>query len=542
MSIARRRLDQLLVRGRSLSAHFSDVINVKDAPYGAVGDGVTDDTAAFQGAHDALPSVGGVIFVPGSANVYKTMAALSFTKPVILRGSGRTASIISLGTTGASLNGITTTKSITLEDITLQVSTPPITDLAMKGINLNNPATSGHKVSVLRAAITGFNFGIFVDGRSATLDHFDVDRVSIENSDITISSAAGAVGEPVFVGGTAQLLVQNCTLNNQSLGDHNVYAILVKRILIKENRLLNAFNDGTKLVSQGAGLTGTLDGWTVEDNLIQNAGRAMVVQPTGALVLPNVSIRGNTFETITSTTAGDEAAAYIGPANTATIRTLDVSGNTFRSVQLGGVKVSCAAGAEVTNATFKGNVFSAFGQAAAASYNAIGIGSLGTVRMVTVAGLLADGNSLGRSGYDLTSAQTYSVTGAKEINCTNPIGAQAKTTGTMTLGAGFSATRVAPTYGASVAIDGSLGNTFAVTATNGTAFTVANPTNASTGQTITIQIRNTSGGVLGAVTWDTLYKLAAWTSPATGNSRAVTFLYDGTNWVEVGRVAADVPN
>ena len=99
-----------------------------------------------------------------------------------------------------------------------------------------------------------------------------------------------------------------------------------------------------------------------------------------------------------------------------------------------------------------------------------------------------------------------------------------------------------PTYGTSVAIDRSLGSTFRITATNNTAFTVANPTNAITGLPLMVVIRNTSGGALGTVTWDTLYKLSTWTSPATANSRSITFVYDGTNWVEVNRAASDVPN
>jgi len=99
----------------------------------------------------------------------------------------------------------------------------------------------------------------------------------------------------------------------------------------------------------------------------------------------------------------------------------------------------------------------------------------------------------------------------------------------------------APTYGASVAIDASLGQYAVITATNNTAFTIQNPTSPSTGQILMIQVKNTSGGSLGAITWDTLYKMASFTKPSNGTRRTVTFLYDGTNWVEVN-CSPEVPN
>jgi hypothetical protein len=44
------------------------------------------------------------------------------------------------------------------------------------------------------------------------------------------------------------------------------------------------------------------------------------------------------------------------------------------------------------------------------------------------------------------------------------------------------------------------------------------------------------------VTGDTLYKLADWISPAKAFSRSIDFRFNGTNWVEVARTPADVPN
>jgi hypothetical protein len=52
---------------RYLADRFSDVVNVKD--FGAVGDGTTDDTVAFQAAINSIAS-SGVIFVPKSSSSY----------------------------------------------------------------------------------------------------------------------------------------------------------------------------------------------------------------------------------------------------------------------------------------------------------------------------------------------------------------------------------------------------------------------------------------------------------------------------------------
>lgn len=98
------------------------------------------------------------------------------------------------------------------------------------------------------------------------------------------------------------------------------------------------------------------------------------------------------------------------------------------------------------------------------------------------------------------------------------------------------------TYSASMTINAATGNIFTITATNGTAFTINAPTNPSTGAKMRLRIRNASGGALGAITWNAVFKMAAFTSPANGFSRAIDWDYDGTNWVMASQSAADVPN
>jgi len=69
---------------RTVKNRLQDYISVKD--FDAVGDGVTDDAAAFQAAHDALPATGGTIYAP--QGTYLWGSGVVFSKPVILRGVG----------------------------------------------------------------------------------------------------------------------------------------------------------------------------------------------------------------------------------------------------------------------------------------------------------------------------------------------------------------------------------------------------------------------------------------------------------------------
>ncbi|HLA60964.1 MAG TPA: hypothetical protein VK626_01840, partial [Nitrospiraceae bacterium] len=107
---------------------------------------------------------------------------------------------------------------------------------------------------------------------------------------------------------------------------------------------------------------------------------------------------------------------------------------------------------------------------------------------------------------------------------------------------GVIAKRITITYSASMTIDASIGNEFDITATNGTAFTINAPTNPVDGQAITVTIANNSGGALGAVTWNAVFKMSAWTQPANNNNRSITFKYNGTNWQQISQTGVDVPN
>ena len=102
---------------------------------------------------------------------------------------------------------------------------------------------------------------------------------------------------------------------------------------------------------------------------------------------------------------------------------------------------------------------------------------------------------------------------------------------------------VSPIYGATVNIDLNGGNNYVVTVTNGTAFTMAQPTNDKLGQKWTLTIVNSSGGAMGVITWNAAFKMSAWTNPANGQNRSITFETVAASFQrEVSRTPADVPN
>jgi hypothetical protein len=78
---------------RALGEHLAAIVNVRD--FGAIGDGVSDDSAAFQAALTAAQARSGAVYVPASSNPYMIGAALVLDG-VGLMGDGP-GSVLKLG-------------------------------------------------------------------------------------------------------------------------------------------------------------------------------------------------------------------------------------------------------------------------------------------------------------------------------------------------------------------------------------------------------------------------------------------------------------
>lgn len=98
---------------RSVQAKLRDIYSVKD--FGAIGDGVANDTAAVQLAITAMPSTGGMLYFP--AGIY-LVSTLAINKQMLIQGAGMFSGgtwIVASGAANKVFN--VTTSSVTIRDL-----------------------------------------------------------------------------------------------------------------------------------------------------------------------------------------------------------------------------------------------------------------------------------------------------------------------------------------------------------------------------------------------------------------------------------------
>jgi hypothetical protein len=167
---------------RTIASRLSDTVSVKD--FGAVGDGVTDDTAAFTAAIAAVPSGGGAISVP--AGTYLTN--ISITRSLVwLRGDGRRSTLLKPAIAGTSV--------VTINSAAGGIQGNKISDIGFTGGNGASAITiTGANINdwirIERGWATGFTKTLNIPGRCVwcSFVDFEIDNDASNCVDVTSSN------------------------------------------------------------------------------------------------------------------------------------------------------------------------------------------------------------------------------------------------------------------------------------------------------------------------------------------------------------------
>ena len=172
---------------QSVQTKLEQYVSVKD--FGAVGDGVADDTAAIQAAIDAAPSGGCVLLNEG---MYLTSARLNISKPLTFEGEG-------YGSVLKSVSGGT--------HIIVLVEEPSF--LALNGVRLSNFRVDANGGGQLDAGVIALNNAVGAVAEKLWIEN--ATRVSGTSGVNGISCSIGNVG-----GVGPEVVIRDCYLKTTS--------------------------------------------------------------------------------------------------------------------------------------------------------------------------------------------------------------------------------------------------------------------------------------------------------------------------------------
>jgi len=240
---------------RPVQSKLSDFVSVKD--FGAKGDGSTDDTAAIQVGLTAACSAGGNSHLLFPAGTYNISHSLITGCAMLIQGDGPLASIISMTVyvNDGNHHGIIANYPLTIQDIAVNTAAPLGIDRQMVGVFRKDqflPA-AGQNYTFFRFNSIGFNFGIDVAGVGPGPDQIGavVVRECLLQSSTTPSG--DPVSEPLNVRTAASLTVENSTLTGDGHGDHGLYLIGVRKLLVQNNTIQGNNDSSVKVLTGGFG-------------------------------------------------------------------------------------------------------------------------------------------------------------------------------------------------------------------------------------------------------------------------------------------------
>jgi hypothetical protein len=162
-------------------------VNVKLAPYGATGDGSTDDTAAIQAAITATATAGGAVYFPPGVYAH---TALTMTTNTRLVGAGATISEFTPNTNG----------------VVLKYTPSTGTAITVTANAVHNGPLIEH-IGMLGPSAGGSTIGLFLDGSGSVMQVGSVKSVRVKG-----------FGTGIKLNNTYQTSLLDCYCDGNGLG------------------------------------------------------------------------------------------------------------------------------------------------------------------------------------------------------------------------------------------------------------------------------------------------------------------------------------
>lgn len=502
---------------RTLAEWHADEVNVK--AFGAVGDGVTDDTAAINAALTA-----------GAGKTVRLADGATYLITGNLTPSSDTRII-----------GRATIKATASSTVTAMLDLSSVSNVTIQDLEIDGNTNAGGTV--------GGKFGVRIT-QGTTNRIVNVEIHDTWGNGIKID---GGTGHSVL-GGSVIDCGRDSTTEDQGIA---VMAVSANLTAVRVTGV-HVGNANRKGISTYAAIAGgyTLSDVSIVGNTVQDCGLGgifVAVEPTANQSL-GVTVSGNTV-------SGSYGGIVVASVTGAT-----VTGNTIRGSTHVGMDIDGVIGGSIIGNTIDGSAINGLHVTNSAgttrdlviaqnvvtnsntseAVNGYGIQLNNATYCIVANNVVADHDASptpshgivedGSSDYNqiLDNVVLGTVSGASTFYSITGTHTRLRVSGTP------SAVGFTPANGATVIPDTRVTETFTYTAGPGvTAVTVGPPTTAIIGLRMWVTWRNTSGGPI-TITWDAIYKVA-WTDPPTNKRRTAVFSFDGTNMVQE-RVDADVPS
>lgn len=300
---------------RTVQSKLRDVISVKD--FGAVGDGVTDDTAAIQKVIDSLSATGGNIYFPkGSYLITSTLKILNSN--ISLYGDGATSKLV-------------TASAITVLAVSNTSNLAPdyTKSTFLRGIQVKNLAFVGASNTATGLYVNGVVNGLFDNLYFSSLDkcvfqkHADncifnrlttpsIEDATIDSNYIIYSDGTVRSNDNIYRNITMRALQSGIYLDADSVGNHdgvNIHDNIIFRcnagfgIYVYKGRWGTIANNKVFITSGTASIylyepihmnvTGNLIAWpgyyrsTITHGIYATSGAGSLLTAPGDLIISN---------------------------------------------------------------------------------------------------------------------------------------------------------------------------------------------------------------------------------------------------------------